>query len=168
MKRAQLGPQHVDFLLEDLLEADALLHRAVAIPREAVDDRAAGLLVALEVLTGKAQTLKRLMNRQLDAGLARESRAAKGLLSLPEFADAELVLPDLASGESPDLILRQRHTDTLVKVCTPRSDLVAAAEVLTNWAAANAPCAERVLVVVGGRPRRAPALPDGVAVYQVR
>lgn len=167
MKRAQLGPQHLDFLLEELLEADDLLHRAVAIPRDAADDRAAALLVALEVLTGKAQTLKRIMNRQLSAGLALEARAANGLLALPEFCNAELVLPDLATGESPDLILRQPEAETLVKVCTPRSDLVAAADALTKWAVANAPRAHRVLAVVGARPRQAPELPAGIGIRWV-
>lgn len=164
MKRAQIGSQHVDVLLDELLEADALLHSAAAISRDEPDDRAAAVLVALEILTSKAHALKKVMTRRLYAGLELEAKAAKQLLALPEFEGATIVLPDLSPGYSPDLILRQPNRDTVVEVKGAGGDLTAAAGQLEAWAAANAPTTQRMIAVMGPKPRVLPQLPPSIEV----
>jgi hypothetical protein len=152
----------VDYLLDELLQSGQLLHNAADMPRDEEDDRSAALLVALEVMAAKVRELKKAMTRNLYAGVDQEARAAQRLLALKEFAGAEVVLPNLESGYSPDLILRQTAGDTVVEVKGPRAELPQAASRLANWADQHAPQARRVVAVVGAKPKHPPVMPAGV------
>jgi hypothetical protein len=162
MSAPQETRRRVDHLLEELLQSGQLLHNAADMPRDEEDDRSAAVLVALEVMGAKVRELKKAMTRTLYAGVAQEARAAQRLLARSEFAGAELVLPGLEPGYSPDLILRQATGDTVVEVKGPRAELTEAASRLANWAHQHAPLARRVVAVVGAQPKHAPVMPSDV------